>query len=58
VRASEGEGEKTETRQDEENRKGMVVAQQACESLHGQESHTEIRGNEAAVAFCILSHLI
>jgi len=44
-------------KRDKENRK-IVAVQQACKSLHGQESHMEMRGNEAAVAFCILSNLI
>jgi len=66
VRASKGKGKgyRCEMRQgdrdkkwDKENRK-IVVAQQACELLHGQESHTEMRGNKATVAFCILSILI
>jgi len=61
ARASEGEGEdegyRRETRQGDRNKKQdketekIFAAQQAHESLHGQESHTEMRGNEATVAF-------
>ena len=60
----EGEGYRHKTRWedrdkkwDEKNRK-IVTVQQACKSLHSRELHMEIRGNEAAVAFCILSDLI
>jgi len=64
ARASEGEGYRCEMRQgdrdkkqDKENRK-IVAAQWAHKSLHSQESHMEMRGNKATVAFCILSILI
>jgi len=55
VRMDEGEGEETETRNETRRTEKMVAAQRARESLHSRGSHTEMRGNEAAVAFCILS---
>jgi len=61
VRASEGEGEdegyRCKTRQGDRNKKRdketekIFAAQWACKSLHSRESHMEMRGNEAAVAF-------
>ena len=47
----EGEGEETETRNETRRTEKIVAAQQARESLHSWESHTEMRGDEAAVAF-------
>jgi len=52
-----GKGKETETRNKTRRTEKMVVAQQACELLYSQGSHMEIRGNEAVVAFCILSDL-
>jgi len=48
----------TETRNRTRRTEKIVVAQWAHKSLHSRESHMEIRGNEAMVAFCILSDLI
>ena len=51
----EGEGkvrvrrQRQETRQEEQ--KKIVAVQQACKLLHSWELHTEMRGNEAMVAF-------
>jgi len=56
ARMDEGEGEKTETRNKMRRTEKMVAAQQACELLHSWGSHMEMRGDEATVAFCILSN--
>ena len=58
ARASKGEGKETETRNETRRTEKIVMAQQARKSLHSQESHMEMRGNKATVAFCILSILI
>ena len=55
VRMDKGEGKETETRNKMRRTEKMVAAQQACKSLDSRGSHTEMRGNEAVVAFCILS---
>jgi len=44
VRMDKGKGKEIETRNKMRRTEKMVVAQQACKSLHSQESHTEMRG--------------
>jgi len=48
-RAMRARGQRQETRRGEQ--KKIVAAQRARESLHSRGSHTEMRGDEAAVAF-------
>jgi len=44
ARASEGEGEETDTRNKTRRTEKIVAAQQACKLLHSRGSHTEMRG--------------
>jgi len=55
ARMDKGDGKETETRNKTRRTEKMVTVQQAHESLHSRGSHMEMRGDEATVAFCILS---